>query len=62
VLIKPDNFRFPNARPGGVIDLFSRTGLYIIAFKVHRMSVGAGGRILRTGARGADGQAKGPLR
>lgn len=39
VLIKPDNFRFPNARPGGVIDLFSRTGLYIVAFKVHRMSV-----------------------
>jgi nucleoside diphosphate kinase len=39
VLIKPENFRFPNARPGGVIDLFSRTGLYIIAFKVHRMSV-----------------------
>jgi nucleoside diphosphate kinase len=39
VLIKPDNFRFPNARPGGVIDVFSRTGLYIIGFKVHRMSV-----------------------
>ena len=39
VLIKPDNFRFPNARPGGVIDLFSRTGLCIIGFKVHRMSV-----------------------
>lgn len=39
VLIKPDNFRFPNARPGGVIDLFSRSGLSIIAFKVHRMSV-----------------------
>lgn len=39
VLIKPDNFRFPNARPGGVIDTFSRTGLYIIACKVHRMSV-----------------------
>lgn len=38
VLIKPDNFRFPNARPGGVIDLFSRTGLYIIASKVHHMS------------------------
>ena len=38
VLIKPDNFRFPNARPGGVIDLFSRTGLYIIAAKVHHMS------------------------
>jgi nucleoside diphosphate kinase len=39
VLIKPDNFRFPNSRPGGVIDTFSRTGLYIIACKVHRMSV-----------------------
>lgn len=39
VLIKPDNFRFPNARPGGVIDLFSRTNLYIVACKVHRMSV-----------------------
>ncbi|MEO8350549.1 MAG: nucleoside-diphosphate kinase [Chthoniobacteraceae bacterium] len=39
VLIKPDNFRFPNSRPGGVIDLFSRTGLYIIACKVHRMSI-----------------------
>ena len=39
VLIKPDNFRFPNARPGGVIDLFSRTGLNIIGFKVFRMSV-----------------------
>jgi nucleoside diphosphate kinase len=39
VLIKPDNFRFPNARPGGVIDLFSRTGLYIIGAKVHFMSV-----------------------
>jgi nucleoside diphosphate kinase len=39
VLIKPDNFRFPNARPGAVMDLFSRTGLFIIGFKVHRMSV-----------------------
>jgi nucleoside diphosphate kinase len=39
VLIKPDNFKFPNLRPGGVIEVFSRTGLYIIGFKVHRMSV-----------------------
>ncbi len=39
VLIKPDNFRFPNARPGGVIDVFSRTGLSIVGFKVHHMSV-----------------------
>lgn len=39
VLIKPDNFRFPNGRPGGIIDIFSRSGLAIIAIKVHRMSV-----------------------
>src|SRR5207237_10247401 len=40
VLIKPDNFRFPNLRPGGVIEVFSRSGLSIIGFKVHQMSVG----------------------
>lgn len=39
VLIKPDNFRFPSARPGGVLDTFSKTGLSIIGFKVHHMSV-----------------------
>jgi nucleoside diphosphate kinase len=39
VLIKPDNFRFPTGRPGNVIDFFSRTGLYIVAIKIHRMSV-----------------------
>ena len=39
VLIKPDNFKFPNVRPGGVIEVFSRTGLFIVGFKVHRMSV-----------------------
>jgi nucleoside diphosphate kinase len=43
VLIKPDNFKFPNLRPGGVIEVFSRTGLYIIGFKVHRMSVAQAG-------------------
>src|SRR5213594_3550955 len=39
VLIKPDNFKFPNLRPGGVIEVFSRSGLFIIGFKVHRMTV-----------------------
>jgi nucleoside diphosphate kinase len=39
VLIKPDNFKYPNLRPGGVIEVFSRTGLYIVGFKVHCMSV-----------------------
>ncbi len=39
VLLKPDNFRFPSGRPGNIVDMFSRTGLYIIAIKVHRMTV-----------------------
>ncbi|MBI3853699.1 MAG: nucleoside-diphosphate kinase [Verrucomicrobia bacterium] len=39
VLIKPENFRFPTGRPGNVIDFFSRTGLFIVGIKVHRMSV-----------------------
>jgi len=39
VLIKPDNFKFPNSRPGHIIDLFSRSGLRIVGAKVHRMSV-----------------------
>jgi nucleoside diphosphate kinase len=39
VLLKPENFRFPTGRPGNMIDFFSRTGLYIMAVKVHRMSV-----------------------
>lgn len=39
VLIKPDSFRFPSAKPGNIIDLLSRSGLRIIAAKVHRMSV-----------------------
>ena len=39
VLLKPDNFRFPSARPGNIVDLISRTGLYIIAIKVHHMTV-----------------------
>jgi nucleoside diphosphate kinase len=39
VLLKPDNFRFPSGRPGNILDMLSRTGLYIIAIKVHRMSV-----------------------
>lgn len=39
VLIKPDNFRFPSARPGNIIDLLSRAGMRIIGAKVVRMSV-----------------------
>lgn len=62
VLIKPDNFKFPNIRPGGVIEVFSRTGLYIVGFKVHRMSVGQAeafyGPVLPV-LRGKLGEAKG---
>lgn len=39
VLIKPDNFKFPSARPGGILTIFSESGLRIIGAKVHRMSV-----------------------
>lgn len=39
VLLKPDNFRFPSSRPGNIVDMLSRTGLYIISIKVHHMSV-----------------------
>lgn len=39
VLIKPDCFQWPSSRPGNIIDTFSRTGLYIIAVKVVRMSI-----------------------
>src|SRR3974390_152912 len=39
VLIKPENFRFPSGRPGNVIDFFSRTGLFIVGIKLHRVGV-----------------------
>ena len=39
VLINPENFRFPSGRPGNVNDFFSRTGLFIVGIKLHRMSV-----------------------
>ncbi|MBP1590182.1 MAG: nucleoside-diphosphate kinase [Kiritimatiellae bacterium] len=39
VILKPDNFRFASARPGLIIDIFSRSGLRIVGANVHRMSV-----------------------
>jgi nucleoside diphosphate kinase len=38
VLVKPDNFRAGAGRPGSVMDLFSRTGLFIVAARLLRMS------------------------
>ncbi|HBC85867.1 MAG TPA: nucleoside-diphosphate kinase [Lentisphaeria bacterium] len=39
VIIKPDNWRYPSSKPGNIIDMFSRTGLRIIATKIYQMSV-----------------------
>lgn len=39
VIIKPDCFQWPSSRPGNIIDTFSKTGLYIIAAKMIRMSI-----------------------
>lgn len=39
VIIKPDCFQWPSGRAGNIIDMFSKTGLYIVAVKVVRMSV-----------------------
>lgn len=42
VLVKPDNFAFPGIRPGAVMDVFARTGLPLVAIKVHHMSAAGG--------------------
>ena len=39
VIIKPDNWSRPSARPGNIIDMFSRTSLRIVGCKVYQMSV-----------------------
>lgn len=39
VLIKPENFQRPTSRVGNIIDMFSRTGLYIIGSRIIQMSV-----------------------
>ncbi|MCB7129260.1 MAG: hypothetical protein J3T61_06970, partial [Candidatus Brocadiales bacterium] len=39
VIIKPENFLKHSARPGNIIDLFSRAGLFIVGAKLLRMDV-----------------------
>ena len=39
VILKPDNWKYSSSRPGNVIEMFSRTGLRIIATKVLRFSL-----------------------
>ena len=39
VMIKPDNFKLPSIRVGNIIDMFSKTGLYVIGVRQVHMSV-----------------------
>jgi len=39
VILKPDNWAFRSCRPGAILDIFSRTGLRIVAAKIHRFSL-----------------------
>jgi len=39
VIIKPDNWNYSSGRPGTIMDMFSRTGLRIVATKVFRFTL-----------------------
>jgi nucleoside diphosphate kinase len=39
VMLKPDNFSFPNLRAGQIIDVLSRSGLHIVGAKKFSMTV-----------------------
>jgi len=39
VILKPDNFLKPSARAGNIVDMFAKTGLFIVAVKVLHLSV-----------------------
>ncbi len=39
VILKPDNFRRGSARPGNIVDMFARTGLFIVGAKVLHLTV-----------------------
>ncbi len=42
VILKPENFERRSRRPGYIIDVFSRTGLYIVGAQLLSMSAGQG--------------------
>jgi len=42
VILKPDNFMRRSARPGNIVDMFSRTGIRIVGIRVIYMSVAQG--------------------
>lgn len=39
VILKPDNFRRGSARPGNIVDMFARTGLFIVGARVLHLTV-----------------------
>jgi nucleoside diphosphate kinase len=39
VILKPENFKPGSSRPGNIIDMFSRTGLYIVGARMLRLSL-----------------------
>ena len=39
VILKPDNFRKPSARAGNIVDMFAKTGLFIVGARVLHLSV-----------------------
>ena len=39
VILKPDNWKYASSKPGTIIDMFSRTGLRIVATKIFRFSL-----------------------
>ena len=42
VILKPDNFYKPSRRPGNIVDVFSRTGLNIVATKLFSFTANMG--------------------
>jgi nucleoside diphosphate kinase len=42
VILKPENFERRSRRPGNIIDVFARTGLYIVGAKLLSMSIAQG--------------------
>ena len=42
VMLKPDNFEHPSGRAGNIIDVFSRTGLFMAGAEVVSMTAGQG--------------------
>jgi nucleoside diphosphate kinase len=39
VILKPDNFKRGSARPGNIVDMFAKTGLFIVGAKVLHLTV-----------------------